>query len=119
VKTNAHPLGEVPAGRLDRFALCAGDAATLNPDLRERRRANDPNGKHARHQGGAMTKNVITVFYAAVLLAASLMLGAMAVVEYRGFLLPSPLLVWLMASLAAFMVCDQLLQFCIRRGFIG
>ena len=66
-----------------------------------------------------MSKGVITLFYGVVLLAASLMLGAMAVVECRGFLLPSQLLVWLMVSLAGFVACDQLLQFCIRRGFIG
>jgi len=69
----------------------------------------------ARHAGTGMSKGVITLFYGVVLLAASLMLGAMAVVEYRGFLLPSQLLV----SLAGFVACDQLLQFCIRRGFIG
>ena len=66
-----------------------------------------------------MTKSVITLFYGAALLAASSMLGAMAVVEYRGLLLPSQLLLWLVASLAGFVVCDQLLQFCVRRGFIG
>ena len=72
------------------------------------------------HAGTAgMSKGVITLFYGAVLLAASLMLGAMAVVEYRGFLLPPPLLIWLMAALAGFVVCDQLLQFWIRRRSTG
>jgi hypothetical protein len=66
-----------------------------------------------------MSKRVITFFYGSVLLAASLMLGAMAVVEYRGFILPPQLLLWLMASFTGVMACDQLLQFCIRRGFIG
>ena len=66
-----------------------------------------------------MTKSVITLFYGGVLLAASSMLGAMAIVEYRGFLLPSQLLLWLVAALAVFVACDQLLQFCVRRGFIG
>lgn len=66
-----------------------------------------------------MTKSVITLFYGAVLIAAGLMLGAMLVVEYRGFVLPSQLVIWLVAALAGVLACDQLLQFCIRRGFIG
>jgi hypothetical protein len=66
-----------------------------------------------------MTKNVINLFYGTVLTVACLMLGAMAVVEYRGFILPSQMVLWLVASLGAVMLCDQLLQFCIRRGFIG
>ncbi len=66
-----------------------------------------------------MSKSAITFFYGAVLLSASLMLGAMAVVEYRGLLLPSHVLIWLMAALAGFMACDQVLQFCLRRGLIG
>jgi len=66
-----------------------------------------------------MSKSVITLFYGAVLIAASVMLGAMAVVEYRGFLLPTQLLIGLLASLAGFILCDQILQFCLRRGLIG
>ena len=65
-----------------------------------------------------MTRSLITIFYGTVLIVCGATLGAMMVVEYDGTILPSTLAMWFVVSLIGILVCDGLLQFGIRRGYI-
>jgi hypothetical protein len=65
-----------------------------------------------------MTRSLITIFYGTVLIVCGATLGAMMVVEYDGTILPFTLAQWLLVSLVGILVCDWLLQYGIRRGYI-
>ena len=67
----------------------------------------------------AMTQNISEYFYGIVLIVGGLMLGGMAIVEFRGIILPTANALWIVAGLAAIVVGDRLLQLCIKRGLAG
>jgi len=66
-----------------------------------------------------MTQNISEYFYGIVLIVGGLMLGGMAIVEFRGIILPTANALWIVAGLAAIVVGDRLLQLCIKRGLAG
>jgi hypothetical protein len=63
-----------------------------------------------------MTDTFIKFYYGALLAACLVILGEMAVVGYRGLVLPSAEMCLVLAALALVLVGDWYLQICIERG---
>ena len=82
--------------------------------------ANWPTTAHvlARSEKHDMTYTFIKCYYGIALFECVIIVGKMAVVEYRGLILPPALMCFVLIALAGILLGDWLVQICIKRHMI-